>query len=299
MAWAQKLCHFANASSCHEDDPEFQRVANAFRASNHDWKTLVRELYSSPLVTYADKTKTAETDGAVISIARRETLCTRLGNRLGINDACNIKGQSGWPGQAATSARNLSFGIAGSSYARADEKPVMPHDPNLFFSSATEKLCMVLAAQLVDGDMSPRWRAAGLQPGPRRLRARGDGRAGQRRAVRPPCATCWPSTTTPPSRPRSGRPTRSAPPSCWRARPRWRSLRVCRRRTPMEKHRDPEAAAAGGTHSRRTLLKTTLFGASGLGLRALATGLPVSFLARPLEARAEVYHAPTRPGRST
>jgi hypothetical protein len=164
VAWAQKLCHFANASSCHEDDPEFERVVNAFRDSKYDWKTLVRELYSSPLVTYADKTKTTDADGAVIGIARRETLCTRLSNRLGVPDACNIKGQSGLARQAATSARNLSFGIAGSSYARADEKPVMPHDPNLFFSSATEKLCMLLAAQLVDGNMSPRWRAAAFNP---------------------------------------------------------------------------------------------------------------------------------------
>ena len=199
MAWAQKLCHFANASSCHEDDPEFERVVSAFRDSNHDWKTLVRELYSSPLVTYADKTKTTDADGAVIGIARRETLCTRLSNRLGMADACNIKGQSGLARQAATSARNLSFGIAGSSYARADEKPVMPHDPNLFFSSATEKLCMLLAAQLVDGNMSPRWRAAAFNPALDDFVQVVMGVPGQRRAVRPSCASCWPSTTTPPS----------------------------------------------------------------------------------------------------
>jgi hypothetical protein len=163
VAWTQKLCHLANAAPCREEDPEFQRVVAAFRDSNHDWKTLVRELYSSPLTTYADKTLTTDTDGAVISIARRENLCTRLSNRLGIADACNIKGQSGLTRQAATSARNLSFGIAGSSYARADEKPVMPHDPNLFFSSATEKLCMLLATQLVDG-MNGKWRAASFNP---------------------------------------------------------------------------------------------------------------------------------------
>ncbi len=159
VAWTQKLCQLANAASCHEEDPEFQRVVAAFRDSNHDFKTLMRELYSSALVTYADKTATTEADGAVISIARRETLCARLSNRLGVADACNIKGQSGLARQAATSARNLSFGIAGSSYARADETPVMPHDPNLFFSSATEKLCMLLAAQLVEG-MNGRWRTA-------------------------------------------------------------------------------------------------------------------------------------------
>jgi hypothetical protein len=43
------------------------------------------------------------------------------------------------------------------------------------------------------------------------------------------------------------------------------------------------------TNGRRDLLKSTLFGASGLGLRALATGLPISFLSRPFEARAQDY----------
>jgi Protein of unknown function (DUF1501) len=43
------------------------------------------------------------------------------------------------------------------------------------------------------------------------------------------------------------------------------------------------------TYGRRTLLKSTLFGTGGLGLRALATGLPVSFLSRPLAAMAEGF----------
>src|SRR3954451_7155807 len=43
------------------------------------------------------------------------------------------------------------------------------------------------------------------------------------------------------------------------------------------------------THGRRTLLKSTLFGTTGLGLRALATGLPVGFLSRPLAAQAQDY----------
>src|SRR5689334_5888422 len=38
--------------------------------------------------------------------------------------------------------------------------------------------------------------------------------------------------------------------------------------------------------TRRKLLATMIFGAGRLGLRALATGLPLSFLARPHAARA-------------
>jgi hypothetical protein len=152
----------------------------AFRDSNHDFKTLVRELFSSPLVTYADKTTTSEATAAVIGIARRETLCTRLSNRWGSPTSATSTGH-GLAARRRPSARNLSLGIAGSSYARADETPVMPHDPNLFFSSATEKLCMC-------------WPASWSRTRPAAGRVHqdaalndfvhgGDGRAGQRRAV--------------------------------------------------------------------------------------------------------------------
>jgi hypothetical protein len=155
-SWTHKLCQLANASPCDGADPEFQRVAQAFAASNHDFKVLVGELFSSPLVTYARPTRTADQAGVVLSIARREAYCDRLGNRLGIKDLCNQQNESALP-RIAGQARNLSLGIPGSAYARADEHPVTPHDPNLFFISATEKLCMALAGQLVEG-ASGRWK---------------------------------------------------------------------------------------------------------------------------------------------
>jgi hypothetical protein len=159
IAWTQKLCQLANSSRCETTDPELQRVAGVFRDSKFDFKVLVRELFTSPLVTYAAKTKNAETEGVVIGIARRETLCTRLSNRLGIHDICNLKGESALPRASATSTKNLSLGVAGSTYARADEQPVMPHDPNLFFTSGTEKLCTVLAGQLVE-TTTAKWKVA-------------------------------------------------------------------------------------------------------------------------------------------
>jgi hypothetical protein len=155
VAWTQKLCQLANSSVCRDGDPELTRVATLFRDSKYDWRTLVRELYSSPLVTYAEKTATAQSDGVTIGIARREALCDRLSNRLAIKDVCNLQGQSGLAKAVVTQAANLAVGIAGSSYGRADVTPVMPHDPNLFFSSATEKLCGVLAGQLVETMTGP------------------------------------------------------------------------------------------------------------------------------------------------
>src|SRR6185436_11906378 len=37
-AWTQKLCRYANSSSCVEDDPEFLRVAAVFQASGFSWR---------------------------------------------------------------------------------------------------------------------------------------------------------------------------------------------------------------------------------------------------------------------
>ncbi len=152
-SWTQKLCQAANASACDENDPELQRVAQVFTASNFDFQTLVRELYSSPLVTYAQPTATSAKTGVVLSIARRDNYCDRLGNRLGYRDLCNQVGESTVP-RVAGQLRNLSLGLPGSGYARADEHPVTPHDPNLFFISATEKLCMAVAGQVVES----RWK---------------------------------------------------------------------------------------------------------------------------------------------
>jgi hypothetical protein len=156
-AWTQKLCQFANAAPCLEDDPEFKRVAAAFAASNHDWKRLVRELFASPLVTFAESTATAVANGTSIGILRREALCAALEHRLGVPDLCNLTGQPlpvgmVTPGvnQIRNKARNLALAVPGGGYARGDEQPLLPHDPNLFFHAATENLCLLLAAQLVD-----------------------------------------------------------------------------------------------------------------------------------------------------
>lgn len=158
-SWTQKLCQLANAEVCNEQDPEFLRVANAWKASKFEYRTLVRELFSSPLVTFAEKTKTAEQYGVVMAIARREQLCARLSSRLGAKDVCNKIGTTGLP-RIAGKMKNLSLGVPGSGYARADELPVTPHDPNLFFASGTEKMCVELAGQLVENPMTGRWKVA-------------------------------------------------------------------------------------------------------------------------------------------
>jgi len=155
-AWTQKLCAFANSSPCDESDAEFKRVAAAFTASHFDWKTLVRELMSSPLVTYSAPTATAMQNGVVISIARREALCAALEQRLALPDLCSLRGplmagaNASDAAKIRAKARNLALAIPGGGYARGDSDPLLPHDPNLFFWAASENLCLLLSQRLVD-----------------------------------------------------------------------------------------------------------------------------------------------------
>jgi hypothetical protein len=156
LAWTQKLCQFANSESCDPEDPELQRVAAAFRDSRFDFKVLVRELFSSPLVTFLAPTRTGDRLGTVITIARREALCTLLEHRLGLPDVCELAAPR------RTRPGRLALAIPGAGYGRGEEAPLLPHDPTLFFASATDNLCQLLAGRLIDGPPANpgRWSSA-------------------------------------------------------------------------------------------------------------------------------------------
>src|SRR5450432_895193 len=148
-AWAQKLCFYADSAACTESDPEFQRVVAAFQSSHLDWKTLVRELFSSPLVTGAAHTATYDDRGMPVSVARRDHFCGALGLRLGISDPCGMSGLPGLTGAQNTIA-TLARGLPSDGYSRGAETPVLPTDSSLFFRSGTENICRHLADQMVD-----------------------------------------------------------------------------------------------------------------------------------------------------
>jgi hypothetical protein len=148
-AWVQKLCYFAASAACTQGDPEFQRVVDVFKTSNLDWKTLVRELFSSPLVTGASHTLSADDRGVPVSVARRDHLCGLLGTRLGLSDPCGMSGLPGLTGAQNTIA-TLARGLPSDGYSRGAETPVLPTDSSLFFRSGTENICRHLADQMVD-----------------------------------------------------------------------------------------------------------------------------------------------------
>jgi hypothetical protein len=153
-AWTQKLCHWANSIPCMENDPEFERVAGVFRRSGYKWKTLVRELFSSPLITMAGTTRTSETRGVSLSVARRDHLCVALSKRLSISDLCAMTTPE--PDSLSSAIRRYAAFIPVDGYDRGLELASLSTDPNPFFRISTESMCILLSDRVVDaGGMSP------------------------------------------------------------------------------------------------------------------------------------------------
>jgi len=148
IGMTQKLCYFANSTGCLESDPEFRRIARAFEGSKLDFRTLVRELFSSPLVTGATRTTTFADGGVMVSIARKDQLCGSLSARLG-RDVCALSVPL--PSQTQNATIKIATALPADAFSRGSEIPITASDPTLFFRAATEMLCENVANQVVDG----------------------------------------------------------------------------------------------------------------------------------------------------
>jgi hypothetical protein len=148
ISMTQQLCFFANSSACLETDPEFRRIAKAFQASNYNFKTLVGDLFTSPLVTAASNTATFGMTGVTISIARRDQLCGSLSTRLNKADLCALVTPVPTTAQAATA--KIATSLAADTFSRGEEFPITASDPTLFYRAASEMICENIALQAVD-----------------------------------------------------------------------------------------------------------------------------------------------------
>jgi hypothetical protein len=155
---AQQLCFWANSAPCATDDPVFRGVVQDFVAANYNFPALVKELFSSALITGAAATSTFPADSTgnetvPVSISRQAHLCAALSNRLNVPDLCALTAA------VPTSAQNTTVTIAGSvaqdAFSRGSQTPVTPSYPDLFYRAATEELCENLANQVVDATGSP------------------------------------------------------------------------------------------------------------------------------------------------
>jgi len=143
-AWAQKLCYYANSSGCSEQDPEFKRVVQAFVDSNYDFHKLVLELFSSPLVTGQEATKTWREVGERVSIARQDHFCAALTNRLQLPTSLCVGITDNTTRIAVTNNIPLD------GYLRGAEAPALSTDQTPFYRGATESLCAYAASLTVD-----------------------------------------------------------------------------------------------------------------------------------------------------
>jgi Protein of unknown function (DUF1585) len=147
-AWAQKLCSYANSVACSSDDPEFQRIVAAFKASNYSWSTLVTELLASPITTGAADTKTWDDSGEIIAVSRRDHLCAALDNRLGLADVCGLDLVN--KKQLRAAVPQIVSGMPSDGYGRGSTVPVLPNRPTLFYRAGIENLCGAVAGDVID-----------------------------------------------------------------------------------------------------------------------------------------------------
>jgi len=163
-AWTQKLCYYATSQACDIHDPVFTQIAQDFQNGGFQWPTLVRELFSSPLVTNASETATYDQNygiaqkagvtvplGSIVSISRNDHLCATLSNRLNIVDVCALEA----PLAPTTGVPLISPGLPSDGYGRGAPVPVLPTQPNLFYRAGTENICEDIANEIVDSTTAP------------------------------------------------------------------------------------------------------------------------------------------------
>jgi hypothetical protein len=146
--WVQKLCYYVNSLACDSSDPEFQRIVSAFQGSGFAWNALVKTLVTSPITTHAADTRTAQTNGEVIAVSRRDHLCAALNARLGMTDVCGLDALG--KRAMATTIPEIVSGLPSDAYGRGGVAPILPNQPTLFFRAGTENICEAVSAQVVD-----------------------------------------------------------------------------------------------------------------------------------------------------
>lgn len=153
--WVQKLCFYANSEECpdaaDDDNDAFDQVVQAFEDSDYNFKTLVRILFSSSLVTNAECVQGGTGDNT--SISRTRHFCSALSNRLGIDDVC---GQRLLVAADRTDLREengtLVSSIPNDTFSRGGQLPLTVSDINLFVRATYERICANTAAALVSTD---------------------------------------------------------------------------------------------------------------------------------------------------
>ena len=159
-AWVQKLCFYANSQACDPADPAYQAIVTDFQKTG-TWKTLIEDVMSSPITTNALSTMTNSTQfqldstqfgGELVSVSRRDHLCTLLNARLNLTDVCGLDVvRSGTP----AGIPEIAQGLPSDGYGRGAPIPVLPAQPTLFFRAGLENICEDVANMIIDNTAPP------------------------------------------------------------------------------------------------------------------------------------------------
>jgi hypothetical protein len=144
-AWAHKLCYMANAAPCLEG-ATLDGIVASFVESSFDFRVLVRELFSSPLVTASQCVEGVDT-GSNVSIARRTLFCSELSHRLDINDVCGLGRLKEESSALQNSARDASGSIPDDGFSRAVVSPIVIAETGLFTRANAEATCVTIAQE--------------------------------------------------------------------------------------------------------------------------------------------------------
>lgn len=148
-AWVQKLCYYANSSTCQTDDPEFVRLVSGFQKSDYSWNGLVHDFFASPLTTNAKRTATTEKSGSgVVAVARRDHICAALDARFGLDDICGLDVTA--KPAVKTVVPEIAAGLPSDGYGRGAVAPILPNQPTLFYRAGMENICEAIAKLVID-----------------------------------------------------------------------------------------------------------------------------------------------------
>lgn len=150
--WTQKLCWYANSAPCPEGE-EFERVVRNFSEGGMNFRDLLVELLSSPLVTGA--TPVPNGNGDLPSVARVRHFCAALSARVDEPDVCGLYSDiDSIDDSGARRLRLLNSATSGvipdDTFARGDQNPIAISDVGLFSRNAYEKICISVAKERVD-----------------------------------------------------------------------------------------------------------------------------------------------------
>lgn len=90
--------------------------------------------------------------GEVVSVARRDHLCSLINARLGLVDSCGLDIVTT---KVLTGIPEIAAGLPSDGYGRGAPVPVLPATPTLFFRAGIENICEEVANSIIDAASPP------------------------------------------------------------------------------------------------------------------------------------------------